>query len=61
MEVLGLFAELFTRTDAPLIMKEFMTSMVEQMWSFGFFKMEGGGCNVTINRCSDKKITRLGS
>ena len=61
MELLGLFDELFTRTDAPLIMKEFMTSMVEQTWSFGFFKMEGVGCNVTSNRCSDKKITRLGS
>ena len=27
----------------------------------GIFKAEGGGCHVTINSCSDKKIIRLGS
>ena len=27
----------------------------------GFFKTEGGGCHETINRCSGKKIIRLGS
>ena len=59
--VLGFCAELFLITDAVLLKGIVHVVGGRENVVTGLFKSECGGCHVTIDRCSGKKVIRLGS